>query len=124
MDPSEAKKLLVSDRHRLEGSRATLLADEHSGHPQQDAEATPQDSAEVSEQLVSRTDSTSELSAVESELADVLAALARLGAGTYGLCVDCGEPISDERLLAVPSAERCVDDQRQFEHPKHELTEK
>jgi DnaK suppressor protein len=124
MDPSEAKKLLVSDRHRLEDSRATLLVDEHSGHPQQDAEATPQDSAEVSEQLVSRTDSTSELAAVENELADVLGALARLEAGTYGLCVDCGEPISDERLLAVTSAARCVDDQRQFEHPQHELTEK
>jgi len=29
-------------------------------------------------------------------------------AGTYGICVDCGEPISERRLKAVPDAVRCV----------------
>lgn len=31
-----------------------------------------------------------------------------LAAGTYGLCVDCGEPIPDARLRMVPDAIRCV----------------
>lgn len=29
-------------------------------------------------------------------------------AGTYGVCVDCGQPIPDGRLRAIPDAERCV----------------
>jgi RNA polymerase-binding transcription factor DksA len=28
--------------------------------------------------------------------------------GTYGRCVDCGEPIGWQRLQAVPAAARCV----------------
>jgi len=36
-------------------------------------------------------------------------ALERLKAGTYGVCVDCGEPIAVARLRALPFAERCRD---------------
>ena len=35
------------------------------------------------------------------------AALARLDAGEYGWCADCGEEISDRRLAALPFATRC-----------------
>jgi DnaK suppressor protein len=35
-------------------------------------------------------------------------ALARIEAGTYGRCVQCGEAIGDERLTVVPATERCV----------------
>jgi RNA polymerase-binding transcription factor DksA len=38
----------------------------------------------------------------------VEAALARLDAGTYGLCVSCGRPISRPRLEALPYATTCV----------------
>jgi len=36
-------------------------------------------------------------------------AIARLEAGTYGLCADCGEPISETRLQALPFATACRD---------------
>jgi RNA polymerase-binding transcription factor DksA len=36
------------------------------------------------------------------------AALARLADGSYGICEDCGGPISPKRLAAIPSAERCI----------------
>ena len=36
------------------------------------------------------------------------AALDRIGAGTYGECAACGEPIQDERLRAEPSAPSCI----------------
>ena len=42
-------------------------------------------------------------------------ALARLDAGTYGQCVDCGRDLPDERLDARPEAERCVDCQQKVE---------
>ncbi len=33
-------------------------------------------------------------------------ALRRLGDGTYGLCIDCGQPIPEKRLAAIPWAVR------------------
>jgi RNA polymerase-binding protein DksA len=42
------------------------------------------------------------------ELASIHAALARMDAGSYGVCVECGEVIALERLRAVPTATRCV----------------
>jgi len=44
----------------------------------------------------------------EDELQGIHAALSRLTSQTYGLCVDCGEPIGFERLKAWPLANRCV----------------
>ncbi|HEV3023160.1 MAG TPA: TraR/DksA C4-type zinc finger protein [Pirellulales bacterium] len=38
----------------------------------------------------------------------VRAALARVEKGTYGLCESCGAEIGEERLVALPFAERCV----------------
>jgi DnaK suppressor protein len=35
-------------------------------------------------------------------------ALVQLGAGKYGLCVECHEEISAQRLRALPSAVRCT----------------
>ena len=43
------------------------------------------------------------------ELRELEAAQARLGAGSFGRCVDCHEEIAYARLLAQPSASRCVD---------------
>lgn len=34
-------------------------------------------------------------------------ALARLDRGDYGFCTDCGEPIADKRLRALPFVRRC-----------------
>lgn len=35
-------------------------------------------------------------------------ALERINQGNYGLCHECGEPISPERLEAVPHARLCI----------------
>jgi RNA polymerase-binding transcription factor DksA len=51
------------------------------------------------------------LHVISGQRTQVLAALARIEAGTYGTCVDCGRPIPDERLEARPEADRCVEDQ-------------
>ncbi|HMB46794.1 MAG TPA: TraR/DksA family transcriptional regulator [Afifellaceae bacterium] len=42
-----------------------------------------------------------------AEIKMIQAALARIENGTYGICVACGEPVSEERLDAVPHAPRC-----------------
>jgi RNA polymerase-binding transcription factor DksA len=42
-------------------------------------------------------------------LTDVEAALAKLEAGTYGICEGCGERINPARLEAMPAARLCID---------------
>ena len=41
-------------------------------------------------------------------LRDVENALAKFDAGTYGACEACGEPITEARLEAMPSARLCI----------------
>lgn len=43
------------------------------------------------------------------EMAAIQAALDRIAAGRYGTCTECGEPIGDARLAAVPYTARCID---------------
>lgn len=48
------------------------------------------------------------LESLERHRDGVVAALERIGAGTYGRCVDCAEPVPEGRLEARPDAARCI----------------
>jgi DnaK suppressor protein len=50
----------------------------------------------------------------QRDLAALERAEARLQAGTYGLSVESGEPISDGRLEALPTAERTVEEEERY----------
>lgn len=43
-----------------------------------------------------------------AEARQIRFALARIEAGTYGSCANCGEDIAPERLKARPIATRCI----------------
>lgn len=45
-------------------------------------------------------------------------ALRALESGTYGLCQNCGQPISKKRLEAIPWATHCIDCQQKREAEK------
>jgi RNA polymerase-binding protein DksA len=53
------------------------------------------------------------------ELRDIDETRTRINAGSYGECIDCGQPIAVERLMAQPTAKRCVSCQSAYEktHP-------
>ena len=51
----------------------------------------------------------------EHVLAAIDAALARIEDGTYGICVNCGAQIPEERLEARPWAPLCIDCKRREE---------
>ena len=51
-----------------------------------------------------------------AELAELEAALARLDADTYGVCIDCGVAIPAARLKAKPEVRRCLACQETLEH--------
>jgi DnaK suppressor protein len=107
MDPERTRQLLERERQRIEQAIAEL---EEEG-PQELAEQhEPGDGG--SEDLYQK-----ELDAgLAEDLATQLAALeraeARLVAGTYGLSIESGEPIPDERLEALPTAELTVEEQQ------------
>jgi DnaK suppressor protein len=45
---------------------------------------------------------------IRQEIAAVEHALEKIEKGTYGLCDNCGQPITPERLEALPQASLCV----------------
>jgi RNA polymerase-binding transcription factor DksA len=45
---------------------------------------------------------------LDLQLSVVNRAIAKVGDGSYGRCDDCGEPIGDARLEALPTAIRCL----------------
>jgi DnaK suppressor protein len=56
---------------------------------------------------------------------DIEAALLRIRNGEYGVCIDCGDEVGFPRLMAYPTAKRCIVCQQQREkqyaqegHPK------
>lgn len=48
-------------------------------------------------------------------LAQIGPALDRIDAGTYGTCLECGQPIAPERLQALPYTPHCIDCARKFQ---------
>jgi DnaK suppressor protein len=50
------------------------------------------------------------------ELRDVESALARINAGTFGICIDCAQAVDPMRLEFNPHAARCLHCQENTEH--------
>lgn len=66
---------------------------------------------DANETLEQETMLTIELS-VKRQLDQVDEALARIEAGTYGICANCGKPINPARLEVRPSSVLCIDCQQ------------
>jgi DnaK suppressor protein len=49
------------------------------------------------------------------EYVRIVKALKMIDEGTYGICSDCGQPISEKRLKSYPNASRCLVCQEVFE---------
>jgi len=56
----------------------------------------------------------------EKELEEINEALHAIEDGTYGICTVCGADIPFERLIAVPTTDRCVEHAKKdtFNHPR------
>ena len=111
---------LVAVRAALEAQRGELLA----SAPDLDDEvfrtrSDVSDGSGETEHLVvaEQKDVTARVDALtERAIEEIDEALARLDAGTYGRCVDCGKPIPVERLEAVPASATCLDCRTTREH--------
>jgi DnaK suppressor protein len=45
----------------------------------------------------------------------VVRAIQKFDDGSYGVCIDCGNDISDKRLVSFPDADRCLACQEEYE---------
>ena len=106
MEDDRARQLLTAERERIEKALRRLR------HQDDSEEADEYDPANLAADLYQ-----DELDrGLEQDLRDQLAAVERaeerLAAGTYGLSVKSGQPIPDERLEALPTAELTADEER------------
>jgi len=106
MDPDRARELLAAERTRIEGALSRL------GHQDTGELSDEQDPANQASDLYQDELDEGRTDDLREDLAAVERAEARLAAGTYGLSLESGEPISDERLEAVPTAERTAEEER------------
>ncbi|MDF1774493.1 MAG: TraR/DksA family transcriptional regulator [Rhizobiaceae bacterium] len=93
-------------RKRMEARRAELVARLTKIEDLLDDPADP----DVEERATEReSDEVFELQGLagQEEIQAIDAALKRMENKVYGICLSCGEPISDERLDAVPYATLC-----------------
>ncbi|MGB7861740.1 MAG: TraR/DksA C4-type zinc finger protein [Acidimicrobiia bacterium] len=59
-------------------------------------------------EAVERLATTAAARSIAASIADIDSALLKVGDGSYGICEECGQPIADARLEALPAAVRCV----------------
>lgn len=105
MDAKRAGELLAAERARIERSLG-LVKRQDDSEPNDlsdpDNVASDLTQAEFDEGL--QNDLREQLAAVER-------AEKRIADGTYGLSIDSGRPIPDERLEVIPTAERTVEEE-------------
>ncbi len=111
MDEERARTLLAQQRERRERLLAPTTDSEDEGelshadqHPADDAQFLADD--EVDEGLREQ---------LQGELEAIERAERRLAEGTFGRSIESGEPIPDERLEAIPWAERTAAEQTRYE---------
>jgi RNA polymerase-binding transcription factor len=107
MDPDRARELLAGERERIERALARL-SHQDTGEP-----ADEEDPSNLASDLYQDELDEGLADDLREELAAVERAEARLAAGTYGRSIESGEPIPDERLEALPTAERTVEEEAQ-----------
>jgi DnaK suppressor protein len=110
VDQARARQLVAAERERIERALADLDRTDDGELSHLDQHPADQGSElfeqERDEGLADR---------LREELAAVERAEQRLQDGSYGRSVESGEPIPDERLEIVPTAERTVEEQSRLE---------
>lgn len=110
VDSERARELLRRERERIEKA---LAGEAHA--PATDLATRDQHLADQGTELQDDELAAGLREQLANELADVERAEERLARGTYGLSIESGEPIADDRLEAHPTAERTTEEQARLE---------
>jgi DnaK suppressor protein len=110
----ELKKSLIIKKEGILREAKEEIAKYVSGENKQLVD-TANDEGDWAQVDISEDLSLQRLSAHRKLLHDIDDAVRKIGEGTYGICEECGEEISEKRLLVLPTATLCVDCQEQKE---------
>ena len=108
MDETRARELLAVERARIEHELSEV---EEPGEDSEHAHGDQHSSDEATDLFEDELRS-GRVDDLRDQLGAVERAEKRLAAGTYGLSIESGLPIPDERLEAIPTAERTVDEEK------------
>jgi RNA polymerase-binding transcription factor DksA len=114
-DGDRARERLAAEHGRVEGLIRSVRGEFGDGNENDESSELSnydQHPADAGSETFEREKDLSILEQLEAELAEIQAALRRVDEGTYGLDEVTGEPISPERLEAVPTARTNVEDER------------
>ena len=108
-DPFDPRAALLRDRQRAQARLADLTGD-YAGivEASRDSNADDEHDPEGSTIAFERSQIDALIGQAQHHLDDVEDAEARLRAGTYGTCEECGTPIGEARLEARPTARVCI----------------
>jgi DnaK suppressor protein len=106
VDEARARELLKAQRDRIERALSRLR------HEDDAEEADEYDPANLAADLAQEEFDEGLAGDLREQLAAVERAEQRLAAGTYGRSIESGQPIPDERLEAIPTAELTVEEER------------
>ena len=110
MDDGRARELLAAERKRLERALARHM------HEEDGEQSDPFfDQGNLAAKLYQDELEESLAEDLHRQLAAVERAEQRLAAGTFGLSIESGERIPDERLDVLPTAELTAEEQRAVE---------
>jgi RNA polymerase-binding transcription factor DksA len=107
VDEAAARRRLRAEQDRVRGliqSVRAELGDEPENEQVAELAAYDQHPADMGSETFEREKDLSILEQLETELAEIQAALQRVDEGTYGIDEVTGDPIVPERLDAVPTA--------------------
>jgi len=105
----ELESALLRERQSLRESSQFLGKSARALGDSQAAEGTVSgEQADVASTMVDEEIDLALETAAREKLAEIDAALRRLKDGTYGVCENCGQPISIDRLRAVPWTTVCL----------------
>ncbi|MDK0518980.1 TraR/DksA C4-type zinc finger protein [Streptomyces sp. ML-6] len=111
---AEARAALSSEvmrlRSEMEAASAALA-----GLMRDSGDGAGDDDADTGTKNITREHEMSLAANAQEMLEQTERALARLDAGTYGLCEVCGKPIGKARMQAFPRATLCVEDKQKQE---------
>ena len=120
IDTERFRTVLLEERERVASAIASLHADHPGSIDDEVEEISSVSDNHVAETATATLDREIDYTLEENSahvLDEIDAALARIDAGTYGICTNCGEEIPPARLEAYPWASLCIDCRRKTERP-------
>ena len=110
--PAKVSKKELERYRRLLDEKKSSLSQEIAKTRSAEEETTEESTQDIADKAVSSYTREFLYSLTDGERGTLLQideALARIDEGSYGFCTNCGQPMAEKRLTAVPWAPYCVD---------------